>query len=141
MAKSNSDHFSITGPNKAGPDIFILLLFLLPIIIGCQGSAPKVSDGGGLWPGLLAENPVTRTQTIHMLQQSGDRSQAPLLFPFLNDRDRWVRYNARVAILILAGPHRENAPAYNYLSERSLLKKAPKEHRDWWEETFPGSTG
>ena len=93
-----------------------------------------------MWPGLLAESAIERTQTIHLIQQSSDRSLIPLLFPLLNDPDRWVRYNARASILILAGPHRDSAPEYRYLSNRSSLRKAPAEHLAWWEELFPGST-
>lgn len=113
---------------------------LLVTFSGCQTPGPQVSDGGGRWPGLLSEDAVMRTQTIHMIQQGGDRSTVPLLFPLLNDKDRWVRYNARAAILVLAGPHRETAPVYRYMAKSSLLKAAPEEHRVWWENLFPGST-
>jgi len=109
--------------------------------LGCQTAGMKVSDGSGMWPGLLADDPIQRMQTIHLIQQTGDRSQTPLLFPLLNDQDRWVRYNARAAILILSGPHRESAPDYRYLSDRSALRKAPKEHQAWWQQLFPGSSG
>jgi hypothetical protein len=119
----------------------ILVLAGLILLSGCQAPGPRVSDGGGQWPGLLAEDAVMRTQTIHLIQKSGDRSHAPLLFPMLNDEDRWVRYNARAAILILAGPHHESAPVYRYMAGSSALKAAPEAHRIWWESLFPGSTG
>ncbi len=129
----------LKGSNSSTLAAVIFALCVSAFLSGCQASGSKVSDGDGRWPGLLDDNPLTRTQTVHLIRQSGDRDQVPLLFPLLNDRDRWVRYNARATILILAGPHRDTAPAYNYLSERSLLKKAPEEHRTWWNNLYPGA--
>lgn len=119
----------------------LLSLTLLTGFSGCQIPGPQVSDGGGRWPGLLSEDAVMRSQTIHQIQKIGDRSEAPLLFPLLNDKDRWVRLNARTAILVLAGPHRESAPVYRYMAKPASLRAAPEEHRIWWENLFPGSTG
>ena len=123
------------------------LRWALPLLIlvticgqGCQTSSLIVSDGGGTWPGLLNQDAAIRTQTIHLIQQTGNSEYVPLLFPVLTDEDRWVRYNARAVILILSGSHAETAPPFEYLGSRKERIESQLQHVDWWQSLFPGST-
>ncbi|MDE0959441.1 MAG: hypothetical protein OSB09_01525 [Planctomycetota bacterium] len=112
-------------------------LMWLPLIGGllllgsCQVPSHKVS-GQGPWAGLASEEPVTRTQTIHAISGTLDRNLAPLLFPLLNDPDKWVRLNARSTILKLAGDRINTAPSYDYLAPPRDRRYAVADHQQWW---------
>ncbi|MGE4615309.1 MAG: HEAT repeat domain-containing protein [Planctomycetota bacterium] len=112
-------------------DMTLILLLTLLCCASCQMPGLRVSETGP-WPGLASEEPVVRTRTILAIQGSSDRNFAPLLFPLLNDPDRWVRYNARSTILWLAGDRRNTAPKYDYLSPPRERRYAVSDHQEWW---------
>ena len=118
--------------NRVAMTIQLLLVLLC---CSCQGSGIR-SSVESPWPTLSAEDPVVRIQTIHTIQGTMDRSNAPFLFPLLNDPDRWVRFNARSAILVLAGDLRHTAPPYDYLATPQIRREMIQEYRNWWNQTF-----
>ena len=75
---------------------------------------------------------MVRTQTIHAIAGTLNRNLAPLLFPLLNDRDKWVRLNARSTILLLAGERKDSAPKYDYLAPPRARRYAVSDHQQWW---------
>ncbi len=113
--------------------IWVLLPLLLITLSACQSTGYKVTSTGP-WAGLSSEEPTVRITTIHAIQRSVDRNNVPLLFPLLNDSDRWVRFNARATILYLAGERRNTAPKYDYLSPPRERRYAVSEHEAWWRE-------
>lgn len=112
---------------------WVLLPLLLITLCSCQSTGYTVVNTGP-WAGLSSEEPTVRITTIHAIQRSADRNHAPLLFPLLNDTDRWVRFNARATILYLAGERRNSAPKYDYLSPPRERRYAVSEHEAWWRE-------
>ncbi|MDE0957017.1 MAG: hypothetical protein OSB12_00125 [Planctomycetota bacterium] len=111
---------------------FWLPCFIATLLLcSCQGPSYKVSDRGP-WAGLASEEPVVRTQTIHAIAGTFNRNLAPLLFPLLNDRDKWVRLNARSTILLLAGERKDSAPKYDYLAPPRTRRYAVSDHQQWW---------
>lgn len=120
---------------QRNPFELTILLALVLLCCSCQGSGIRSSEASP-WPSLSAEDPVVRIQTIHTIQSSLDRRNVPFLFPLLNDPDRWVRFNARSAILVLAGDHRQTAPPYDYLAAPQVRRKSVQAYRQWWNQTF-----
>lgn len=111
------------------------LLLIVLLCCSCQGTGIR-SSAASPWPSLSAEDPVVRIQTIHTIQGTLNRANAPFLFPLLNDPDRWVRFNARSAILVLAGNLRHTAPPYDYLATPQIRRNSIQEYRQWWNQTF-----
>ncbi|PCJ15413.1 MAG: hypothetical protein COB10_01305 [Planctomycetota bacterium] len=122
-----------TDPRRFPLSIMLVLLALC--CCSCQSGNLRSSDGSP-WPNLYAEDPVIRIQTIHAILGTRNRSNVPHLFPLLNDSDRWVRFNARSAILMLAGDRRDSAPPYDYLAKPQQRRKSTEEFQKWWNEVF-----
>ena len=115
--------------------ISMLLMLVVLCCCSCQGNNLR-STPNNPWPGLYAEDPVTRIQNIHTIQGTFNRRNTPYLFPLLNDSDRWVRFNARSAILVLAGERRNTAPPYDYLAEPAIRRKSVQQFQQWWDQVF-----
>ncbi|MGE4619763.1 MAG: HEAT repeat domain-containing protein [Planctomycetota bacterium] len=113
----------------------VMLLLTFMFSLGCQGTGMR-NQSNSPWPHLSSEDPVARIQAIHAIQSTNFRRNAPYLFPLLNDPDQWVRFNARSAILILAGDHRQSAPPYDYLATPQNRRKSIQHFREWWNRTF-----
>lgn len=121
----------LEGKNGALAAILVILI----LCCSCQGPGIR-SSASSPWPSLAAEDAVVRIQTIHTIQGTQNPGNAPFLFPLLNDPDRWVRFNARSAILVLAGNQRHTAPPYDYLATPQNRRKAIQEYRKWWNQIF-----
>lgn len=108
-----------------------LALSLLPILgVGCTDVPERTGD-----PKVDLKSADAHVKVIAAQEAARRRDPAtiPQLIDLLGDEEKWVRYNAHVALNVIAGPKEEFG--YNYLAPPKQRSAAIQKYREWYEKT------
>jgi len=107
-------------------------LALVLLTAGCTDVPERTGDPK---TDLMSADAHVKVLAAQEAARRRDPSHIPQLIDLLGDEEKWVRYNAHVAINVIAGPKEEFG--YNYLAPPKQRETAIRKYREWYAATKP----
>jgi len=108
----------------------VLAAIALLLAPGCTDTPERTGD-----PRVDLKSADAHTKVIAAQEAARRRDPAtiPQLIDLLGDEEKWVRYNAHMALNVIAGSKEEFG--YNYLAPPKQRADAIRKYREWYERT------